>query len=100
MINGIEAGQYQLTRAIFDQQHGDLYSLFQLFQTEYGRVQEVIDYLNRHTGPGLRVRDEYLPRDQWILLAEMEANAIHFYELTFIGQGGRLGKDDGVTAIN
>ncbi|GAA0494405.1 MULTISPECIES: helix-turn-helix domain-containing protein [Tatumella] len=100
VINGIEAGQYQLTRAIFDQQHGDLYSLFQLFQTEYGRVQEVIDYLNRHTGPGLRVRDEYLPRDQWILLAEMEANAIHFYELTFIGQGGRLGKDDGVTAIN
>lgn len=81
LLQGISPGHYQIKQYIFDQQHGALYRLYQLFQTKYGRSTEMIDYIDRKTIPHLNVYDEFLPQDEWIMLADMDINALHFYEL-------------------
>ncbi|QIQ21111.1 helix-turn-helix domain-containing protein [Zophobihabitans entericus] len=80
-FHGIESGQYQIRKYIFDQQHGALYKQYERFQTKYGRDYEVFDYLNRNTMPDFTVYDESINNEQWTVLSELDINAIHFYEL-------------------
>jgi|GEM_PF-132048 len=80
IIQGLKPGQYQIKKFVFDQQHGALYRQFEIMQTSYGRDKEILEYINHQSIPSLNVYDEYIYQD-WIILNELDINAIHFYEL-------------------
>ncbi|WP_434778159.1 helix-turn-helix domain-containing protein [Neisseria sp. Ec49-e6-T10] len=79
IIHGLDSGHYQVRKFIFDQQHGALYRQFELFQTKYGKDEEMVAYL-KQSAPYLTVFDEYI-HNPWAVLSELDINAIHFYEL-------------------
>lgn len=79
LFQGIKPGSYQIRQFIFDQQHGALYRQFEQFQTQYGRDEEIMAYLQQSM-PSLTVHDEYI-KHSWTIMSELDINAVHFYEL-------------------
>lgn len=79
-VLGLQSGAYQIRRFIFDQQHGALYRQFELFQSQFGKDDEIVDYLHRQTVPQLTISDEQI-QTRWEVMCDMDINAIHFYEL-------------------
>ena len=83
-IKGIQPGNYQIKRHILDQQNGALYTQYTKFKTQFGRDSEVIDYISQQTVPDFSLHDEKIDSGQFVTMAELDINAIHFYELHYI----------------
>lgn len=79
IFHGIKPGIYQVKQFIFDQQHGALYRQFERFQTQYGRDEETMAYLQQSM-PSLTVYDKEI-KNHWVVMSELDINAVHFYEL-------------------
>lgn len=80
---GLNDGIYQVRQHIFDQNNGALYNEHERFKTRYGFDHEIIMDLQK-TAPQFNVYDEKIYERELTLLADLESNAIHFYELKFI----------------
>ena len=57
-ITGLEAGEYQIRKHIFDKDHGALYTKWWNLNSKHGMDLEIIDYINRSSHPDLEIFDE------------------------------------------
>lgn len=83
-IRGIPSGLYQVKRYLLDQDHGALYRQYEKFQTQYGKNEEVFEYLAQLTKPDFSIKDLNIDVNNWQILTKLDINAIDFYELHFI----------------
>ncbi|RHW35013.1 helix-turn-helix domain-containing protein [Lysinibacillus yapensis] len=79
-IKGLEAGDYQIRKYIFDREHGALYTKWLSLNSKHGLDMEIIDYINRSSHPELELFDETLT-DEWSFHSYLTVNAIHFFEI-------------------
>lgn len=79
-IKGIEPGEYQVRKYIFDRDHGALYTKWWSLNSKYGVDMEIIDYINRTSHPELEIFDEKIT-DYWSFYSYLTVNAIHFFEI-------------------
>ena len=57
-IIGLEAGEYQIRKHIFDKDHGALYTKWWNLNSKHGLDAEIIDSINRSSHPDLEIFDE------------------------------------------
>jgi beta-xylosidase len=59
-ITGLEAGEYQIRKHIFDKDHGVLYTKWWNLNSKHGMGLEIIDYINGSSHPDLEIFDEMI----------------------------------------
>ncbi|ALC90561.1 beta-xylosidase [Bacillus sp. FJAT-18017] len=79
-INGLEAGNYQIRKHIFDKDHGALYTKWWNLNSRYGMDEEIIEYINRSSHPDLEIFDETIA-SEWSFYSYLTINAIHFFDI-------------------
>ena len=79
-ISGIEPGDYQIRKHVFDKDNGALYTKWWQLNSKYGMDEEVIDYITSTSQPSLELFDERIDGD-WSFYSYMTVNAIHFYDI-------------------
>lgn len=79
-ISGIEPGEYQIRKHVFDKDNGALYTKWWKLNSKYGMDAEVIDYITQTSQPSLEIWDEKL-NEEWSFYSFLTINAIHFFEL-------------------
>lgn len=79
-IAGLEAGEYQIRKYIFDKDHGALYTKWWNLNSRHGIDLEIIDYINRTSHPDIELYDETIT-GEWSFYSYLTVNAIHFFEI-------------------
>lgn len=79
-ITGLEAGEYQIRKHIFDKDHGALYTKWWNLNSRHGIDWEIIDYINRSSHPDLEIFDETIA-SEWSFYSYLTVNAIHFFDI-------------------
>ena len=79
-ITGLEAGEYQIRKHIFDKDHGALYTKWWNLNSKHGMDAEIIDYINRSSHPDLEIFDETIA-SVWSFYSYLTINAIHFFDI-------------------
>lgn len=79
-FSGIEPGDYQIRKRVFDKDHGALYTKWWDLNSKYGMDAEVIDYITDASQPSLELFDERIDGD-WSFYSYMTINAIHFFDI-------------------
>ncbi|SOC43538.1 helix-turn-helix domain-containing protein [Ureibacillus acetophenoni] len=79
-IRGLEQGEYQVRKYIFDRDHGALYTKWSNLNSKHGLDREIIDYINRSSHPKLEIFDETIT-EEWTFHSYLTLNAIHFFEI-------------------
>lgn len=79
-IAGLEPGNYQIRKRVFDKDHGALYTKWWELNSKYGMDEEVIDYITATSQPSLEIFDTKIDSELTIF-AYMSLNAIHFFEI-------------------
>jgi len=79
-ISGLEPGEYQIRKRVFDKDHGALYTKWWNLNSKYGMDEEVINYINETSRPSFEIFDETINGD-WTMYPYMSLNAIHFYDI-------------------
>lgn len=79
-IAGLEAGEYQIRKYIFDKDHGALYTKWWNLNSRHGIDLEIIDYINRTSHPDIELYDETIA-GEWSFYSYLTINAIHFFEI-------------------
>ncbi|WP_235749601.1 helix-turn-helix domain-containing protein [Neobacillus bataviensis] len=79
-ISGIQRGEYQVRKYIFDKDNGALYTNWWKLSSKYGMDAEIIDYITRSSHPSLELFDESID-DEWVFYSYMTTNAIHFFDI-------------------
>lgn len=76
---GMEPGEYQVRKYLFDQQNGGLYTKWGQLNSKHGIDLEVMDYIVQSSRPTLEIEDERIDAD-WSFYASMSSNAIMLIE--------------------
>jgi beta-xylosidase/AraC-like DNA-binding protein len=79
-ITGLESGEYQIRKYIFDKDHGALYTKWWNLNSRHGIDLEIIDYINRTSHPDIELYDETIA-GEWSFYSYLTVNAIHFFEI-------------------
>lgn len=79
-ITGLEEGEYQIRKHIFDKDHGALYTKWWNLNSKHGIDLEVIDYINRSSHPDLELFDESIGHE-WSFYSYLTINGIHFFDI-------------------
>ncbi|TSI11771.1 helix-turn-helix domain-containing protein [Lysinibacillus sp. BW-2-10] len=79
-IKGLEEGEYQIRKYVFDREHGALYTKWLSLNSKHGLDLEIIDYINRTSHPKLELFDETIT-DTWSFYSYLTVNAIHFFDM-------------------
>ncbi|HEY2421729.1 MAG TPA: beta-xylosidase, partial [Neobacillus sp.] len=79
-ITGLEAGEYQIRKHIFDKDHGALYTKWWNLNSTHGMDLEIIDHINRSSHPDLEIFDETIA-GEWSFYSYITINAIHFFDI-------------------
>ncbi|WP_339230173.1 helix-turn-helix domain-containing protein [Oceanobacillus sp. FSL K6-2867] len=79
-ISGMEPGEYQIRKRVFDKDFGALYTKWWDLNSKYGMDEEVINYINETSKPSLELFDQIIDGD-WTMYAYMSLNAIHFFDI-------------------
>ncbi|QCJ42684.1 helix-turn-helix domain-containing protein [Bacillus sp. S3] len=79
-ISGIQKGEYQVRKYIFDKDNGALYTNWWKMSSKHGMDAEMIDYIIRTSHPSLELFDESID-NEWAFYSYMTTNAIHFFEI-------------------
>ncbi len=79
-ISGLEPGEYQIRKHIFDKDHGALYIKWLNLNSKHGLDEEIIEHIKRISHPELEVSDEYIAVD-WSFYSYLLLNAIHFFDI-------------------
>lgn len=79
-ITGLQSGEYQIRKLIFDKDHGALYTKWFKLNSKYGLDSEVINYIIRSSHPSMEIFDESLNGD-WSFYSYLSVNAIHFFDI-------------------
>ena len=79
-ITGLQAGEYQVRKHIFDKDNGALYTKWWNMNNKQGMDTEIIDYIIRSTHPSLEIFDEMIAGD-WSFYSYLTINAIHFFDI-------------------
>jgi beta-xylosidase/AraC-like DNA-binding protein len=79
-IAGLEEGEYQIRKYIFDKDHGALYTKWWNLNSRHGIDLEIIDYINRTSHPDIELYDETIT-GEWSFYSYLTVNAIHFFEI-------------------
>ncbi|WP_087974960.1 helix-turn-helix domain-containing protein [Oceanobacillus rekensis] len=79
-IAGLNPGNYQIRKRVFDKDHGALYTKWWDLNSEYGMDAEVIDYITETSQPSLELFDEQID-GEWSFYSYMTINAIHFFDI-------------------
>lgn len=79
-ISGLEPGEYQIRKRVFDKDFGALYTKWWDLNSKYGMDEEVINYINETSKPSLELFDQVIDGD-WSMYAYMSLNAIHFFDI-------------------
>ena len=79
-IIGLETGEYQIRKHIFDKDHGALYTKWWNLNSKHGLDAEIIDSINRSSHPDLEIFDETIT-DDWSFYSYLTINAIHFFDI-------------------
>ena len=81
-IAGMEPGEYQVRKRVFDKEHGALYTKWWELNSKYGMDEEVIDYIVNTNQPSLELFDETIGDEGTLsLYSYLTNNAIHFYDI-------------------
>jgi beta-xylosidase len=79
-ISGLEPGEYQIRKHIFDKDHGALYTKWLNTNSKYGLDEEIIEHIKRISHPALEVSDEII-RGDWSFYSYLLLNAVHFFDI-------------------
>lgn len=79
-ISGLEPGEYQIRKYIFDKDHGALYTKWLNLNSKHGLDEEIIEHIKRISHPALEVSDESI-RGDWSFYSYLLLNAIHFFDI-------------------
>ncbi len=79
-ISGMQAGEYQIRKQVFDKNHGALYTKWGSLNSKHGMDAEIIDFIIQSTRPSLEIFDESIEGD-WSFYSYMTSNAIHFFDI-------------------
>ncbi|RLL41315.1 helix-turn-helix domain-containing protein [Oceanobacillus piezotolerans] len=79
-ISGLQNGEYQIRKRVFDKDYGALYTKWWELNSKYGMDEEVIHYINETSKPSLELFDEKIEGD-WSFYSYMTLNAIHFFDI-------------------
>lgn len=79
-IFGLQPGQYQIRKFIFDKDNGALYTNWLNLNSKHGMDAEMIEYIIRSSYPSLEIFDETIDED-WVFYSYMTTNAIHFFDI-------------------
>lgn len=82
MISGLEPGEYQIRKRMFDKDHGALYTKWWELNSKYGMDEEVINYIVNTNQPSLELFDETIEAGETLsLYSYLTNNAVHFYDI-------------------
>ncbi|ETI69621.1 helix-turn-helix domain-containing protein [Neobacillus vireti] len=79
-ISGMQQGEYQIRKYIFDKDNGALYTNWWKLGSKHGMDAEIIDYITRSSQPSLEIFDESI-EENWVFYSYMTTNAIHFFDI-------------------
>lgn len=79
-ISGLQAGEYQIRKRVFDKDHGALYTKWWGLNSKHGMDAEVIEYIIQSSHPSLEIFDECI-KEQWSFYSYLTSNAIHFFDI-------------------
>ena len=79
-ISGLQTGEYQIRKQVFDKEHGALYTKWWNLNSKHGMDAEIIDYIINSSRPSLELFDETIDGD-WSFYSYLTSNAIHFFDI-------------------
>lgn len=80
IISGLQTGEYQIRKQVFDKEHGALYTKWWNLNSKHGMDAEIIDYIINSSRPSLELFDETIDGD-WSFYSYLTSNAIHFFDI-------------------
>lgn len=79
-ISGLQTGEYQIRKQVFDKEHGALYTKWWNLNSNHGMDAEIIEYIINSSRPSLELFDETIDGD-WSFYSYLTSNAIHFFDI-------------------